>query len=44
MPDQVPLRVLLALTLPFVAVSFVFVSIYVFTQHAPRRGVFESPS
>jgi hypothetical protein len=36
MPDQVPLRVLILLAVAFVAASFVFVSINVFTQHAPK--------
>jgi hypothetical protein len=36
MPEQVPLRALIRLAIAFVAVSFVFVAIYAFTQHAPR--------
>jgi hypothetical protein len=36
MPEQVPLRALIRLTVPFVVVSFVFVAIYAFTQHAPK--------
>ena len=35
MPDQVRLRALIRLAVLFVAASFVFVSINVFTQHAP---------
>ncbi|MGD0167710.1 MAG: hypothetical protein ABSC51_10575 [Gaiellaceae bacterium] len=35
MPEQVPFRALIRLAVLFVAVSFVFVSINVFTQHAP---------
>jgi len=34
--DQVPLRALIRLALVFVVASFVFVSINVFTQHAPK--------
>lgn len=36
MSEQVPLRALIRLTVPFVVVSFVFVAIYAFTQHAPE--------
>jgi hypothetical protein len=36
MPTQVPSRKLVFLAVPFIAVSFVFVSIYAFTQHAPE--------
>lgn len=35
MPDRVPLKALIRLAALFVAASFVFVSINVFTQHAP---------
>jgi len=36
MPEQVSLRALIRLTVPFVVISFVFVAIYAFTQHAPK--------
>ena len=36
MSERVPLRALIRLTIPFVVVSFVFVAIYAFTQHAPE--------
>lgn len=36
MPERVPLRALIRLSALFVVASFVFVSINVFTQHAPK--------
>ena len=36
MPEKVSLRVLLTLTTALVAVSFVFVAIYAYTEHAPE--------
>ncbi|MGD0273995.1 MAG: hypothetical protein ABSB96_09745 [Gaiellaceae bacterium] len=36
MPEQVPLRALIRLSVALAAVSFVFVAIYAFTQHAPE--------
>ena len=36
MSERVPLRALIRLSVPFVVVSFVFVAIYAFTQHAPQ--------
>ena len=36
MPERVPLRALIRLAAALVAVSFVFVAIYAFTQHAPE--------